>query len=240
MSQEIRISAKDLGAMALEDFCPRCFWIKRKAKQVPWQIFPGIFSSIDAYTKNVVHAYIDRNGCLPGWMPENFDGVVGYLKAPHWSKFKWTDPGTGITVSGVVDDLLVTDNGDHCIPDYKTAKFTANADKLLQMYKVQLNGYAIIDESMGNNVQGLALIYCEPVTTPEACTEKIYHPDGFDMGFTAKVLTIERNRKMVLDLLEVAKEIIDGPIPDETPGCKDCQKLNNVIGVMIPEGKQAA
>jgi len=52
---QFRISAKTLGELALPDFCPRCFWLKLHAKHLPLQIFPGIFSSIDAYTKRVVH-----------------------------------------------------------------------------------------------------------------------------------------------------------------------------------------
>jgi len=59
MSEPLRISAKNIGALALPDFCPRCFWLKLKARnRLPFQIFPGIFSSIDAYTKRVVHAWV--------------------------------------------------------------------------------------------------------------------------------------------------------------------------------------
>jgi len=53
---QFRISAKSLGALALPEFCPRCFWLKTRVRHLPFQIFPGIFSSIDAYTKRVVHA----------------------------------------------------------------------------------------------------------------------------------------------------------------------------------------
>jgi len=62
---QLRISAKDLGELAKPDFCPRCFWLKRHAKPLPFQIFPGIFSSIDSYTKKVVHAWMDRNDGAP-------------------------------------------------------------------------------------------------------------------------------------------------------------------------------
>ena len=55
---ELRISAKALGELACADFCPRCFWLKLHARQLPFQIFPGIFSPIDAYTKRVVHAWV--------------------------------------------------------------------------------------------------------------------------------------------------------------------------------------
>jgi len=48
---QLRISAKNLGELARPEFCPRCFWLRAHAKRLPFQIFPGIFSSIDAYTK---------------------------------------------------------------------------------------------------------------------------------------------------------------------------------------------
>ena len=62
----LQISGKDLGALAMRDFCPRCFWIQRRTK-LPWQIFPGIFSSIDSYSKKVVHGQFDKSG-MPGWL----------------------------------------------------------------------------------------------------------------------------------------------------------------------------
>ena len=52
---QLRIFAKTLGELALPGFCPRCFWLKMHTRQLPFQIFPGIFSSIDVYTKRVVH-----------------------------------------------------------------------------------------------------------------------------------------------------------------------------------------
>jgi hypothetical protein len=234
-TNEIKISCKDLGAMALEDFCPRCFWIKRKAKQLPWQTFPGIFSSIDAYTKNFIHAVIDRYKKLPDWMPASFREVVGYQKALHWSKFKYTDPKTGLTISGVVDDILVKKSGIHCIPDYKTAKFTDTQDKLLPMYEVQLNGYAIINESLGNKTQALSLVYCEPVTEVKEVNDflpEVGEDSDFYMGFTAHVLEINKSENKVFELLDKAKYILEGKIPDSKDGCKDCQKLENIMSLV--------
>lgn len=238
MTDEIKISAKDLGAMALDSFCPRCFWLKRKAKQLPFQIFPGIFSSIDAYTKRVMHAYIDQYGMAPAWYPEN-DKVCGYDKAPHWSKYWYRDPATGITISGVVDDLLVCIDKTHSIPDYKTAKYTANQDKLLPMYRVQLNAYAIINEhTLGVEVSSMPLVYCEPVTDESACTQRVFQANGFDMGFAVKILHVERDEKMVFDLLDKAKGIIESPIPDSAEGCKDCAKLEIIINLVGNNGSE--
>ncbi len=49
MSEPITISAKNLGALAMRNFCPRYFWIGMHMDRLPYQIFPGIFSSIDSY-----------------------------------------------------------------------------------------------------------------------------------------------------------------------------------------------
>lgn len=69
MKEQIRISAKNLGAVALPDFCPRCFWIKLKLhNRLPFQIFPGIFSSIDSYNKRIVHSWFDKHNAPPAWM----------------------------------------------------------------------------------------------------------------------------------------------------------------------------
>lgn len=41
----LRISAKNLGHLALPDACPRCFWIQTYFK-LPHQIYLGIFCSL--------------------------------------------------------------------------------------------------------------------------------------------------------------------------------------------------
>ena len=70
--ERMQISGKDLGVIALPGFCPRYFLISRKAPQeLPYQIFPGIFSSIDSYTKKIVHGWFDRTGVAPGNNHEN-------------------------------------------------------------------------------------------------------------------------------------------------------------------------
>lgn len=223
----MRISAKDLGSMALDDFCPRCFYIKRSVKKLPFQIFPGIFSSIDSFTKKVVHHYIDIHKSAPPWIQNDYPFIItGYEKVPHWSKFCFEDPETGITLSGVMDDVLTTSRGV-IIPDYKTAKYTENQDNLLPMYRVQLNGYAMIYEALNDApVIALPLYYCEPQTTDADIEGN--RVEGFSMNFDAKSLMVERNSNEVVALLHKAKEILDGDLPEPTEGCKDCEALHNI------------
>src|ERR1051325_7324150 len=120
----IRISAKDLGYLALADFCPRCFWIKMHCeKGLPFQIFPGIFSSIDSYTKKVTNCCYQNNSTLPVWF-DGFKGLLKPVKVPHHSEFFIIDAANGIRLTGVPDEIFQRLDGSYFIADYKTAKFT--------------------------------------------------------------------------------------------------------------------
>ena len=223
---EIRISAKNLGALAMPDFCPRCFWVKSNIKKLPWQIFPGIFSSIDSYTKKTVHNYFDTHGHAPPWLPEAKD-AKRYLKCLWHTKFFRKDPVTGITVSGTEDDLFEFDDNSRMIVDYKTAKFTKNADKLLPIYDTQLNGYAWIEEGFGHEVRPeLPLYYCQPVTDPDI---KRIEDAGFNMGFSVHTVIVKKDTAKIPELLQRAHGILTGDIPPRGVECKDCENLDMII-----------
>lgn len=235
MSQQIRISAKNLGELAMPNFCPRCFWIKLHAGKLPFQIFPGIFSSIDSYTKKIIHCYFDDHECFPSWLGELGD-LSGSKEPPHYSKFKIVDYASGATLWGTPDGIFTKRDGSHVIVDYKTAKYTGNQDKLMPMYEVQLNAYAVIGEKSGivKPVSDLALIYMEPITHEDAVADGTNHRhDGFAMGFSASVHKVELKPDMIPALLRKANEIyeLEGP-PDGCAECKDCESLVNLIGLM--------
>lgn len=223
----LRISAKNLGHLALPNACPRCFWIQTHFK-LPYQIFPGIFSSIDAYTKKVIHLHLAETGHLPTWM-SGFGDIGRPIPVPHHSKFWMTDPKTGVILTGVPDEI--TETGDVLwILDYKTAKFTGNQDKLLPIYRAQLNGYALIAETIYQKpVVGLGLIYFEPVTDI-GMAGKLIDAVGMSMGFRAKLLPIERDVELVPALLMQAKAIYESPVAHNgRDGCRDCELLDGVL-----------
>jgi hypothetical protein len=160
----LRISAKELGAIALSSFCPRCFWITSHAEKLPFQIFPGIFSSIDSYSKKVTLRYFEDHRKLVKWFLKV--GLTGKpVKVPHFNEFQILDSKTNILLTGVPDEIIQMSDGSYAIIDYKTAKFTSNQDELLPMYDVQLNAYAYIGERKGfKPITRLILFYYEPVT----------------------------------------------------------------------------
>ena len=233
MNDPIRISAKNLGALALPFVCPRCFWLKLKSNhRLPFQVFPGILSSIDAYTKRVVHAYFDEHGAPPEWL-NPLGAIVGYREPPHFSKFNMWREDHGVLLTGTADGILVRDDSSFVIVDYKTAKFTGAQDDLLPMYEVQLNAYAAIGEHCGlAPVTGLALIYMEPMTTGRGRLDRQCREYGFDMGFSAHVLEIDLNPKMLDPLLIRLRELSESPGPPPgRPGCKDCDLTERLIGL---------
>jgi hypothetical protein len=232
MTNQITISAKNLGELALPSFCPRCFWLKlRLNNKLPFQIFPGIFSSIDSYTKTIVHSWFDRHNTSPIWL-NGIGELSSYVNPPHWSKYNIVDYENNILLRGVPDGIFLRPDNSYVIADYKTAKYTGAQDRLLPMYQVQLNAYALIGEQNGfKPVSNLALIYMEPVTDRDVLDFDIhYRDDGFLMGFRANVLGIPVNLASISPLLVKVREIyeMDTP-PVGCLGCKDCQALENLL-----------
>ena len=234
--EPIRISAKNLGQLALPDYCPRCFFIRLKLNnKLPWQIFPGIFSTIDSYSKKITWQYFDKFKKVPPWF-KPFGKFTGLLKVPHWSKFFVVDSKIGIKLNGMPDDIFIMEDGRYFIVDYKTAKFTDNQDALLPLYGVQLNGYAYIFEKMGmGKIGGLGLCYYEPQgNAPTVSFETVLQDDGIVMPFVAHLKRIKLDPGgTVLPLLkEVRKMVGRKKAPGSRDGCRDCGMLEEVVGVV--------
>lgn len=232
----MRISAKDLGWLAVEDFCPRCFWIERHAKGLPYQMgFPGIFSSIDAYTKNIVERYFQKNGELPSWLKEI--GDIRRIVSVKPSDFKIMK-SDNLTLTGIPDLIFQRPDESYAIVDYKTAKYTSNQDTFMPVYQIQLNGYAYIAEGIGYKpVKDLYLVYFEPPYKEvyEQITDGHTNEDGFEMPFKPTVHRIKKDTKEVERLLKKAEQTYSSEkIPKGLDGCKDCERLRELIDLTNP------
>ena len=231
--EPLKISAKNLGAVALEDFCPRCYWIKLKLNnKLPYQSFPGIFSSIDAYTKHCVH-HIISGELQPEWM-QKIGHIVGWEPVPHWSKSKFLDEKTGVTLSGVPDDIWIKSDGKKVIPDFKTAKHTDAQDKLFPMYEIQANVYSLLLDREAE----LYLIYMEPITEAKAACENITDT-GFRMRFDAVVVPVINDRRIIRAAFNLTREIFElAAPPSGRSRCKDCEALDKIIGMVSSSEKE--
>ncbi len=235
LMSQIRISAKDLGVFALPGFCPRCTWLKlHAANKLPFQIFPGIFSSIDSYTKKFICSHFEKYGHFPEWLGES-DQFTGLVKKLHHSNFNTVDMENDVLLTGVPDEILTLKNGSYFILDYKTAKYTATQDSLLPLYEVQLNGYAFIAERTGlSPVQRIALAYLEPQTgLTSDNVEKFSTEDGFVLPFSGKVLELDLRPEIIPDYLKNVRELYDQPAPPQgKTDCKDCLLLENLFKIL--------
>jgi hypothetical protein len=238
MNEPLKISAKNLGQTALEDFCPRCYWIKIRTNfKLPWASFPGIFSSIDSYTKSCVHRIIDNRygndsiDLLPEWM-KKIGNVTGYEKVPHWSKNNYLDEKSNILLQGAQDDIFVRIDQSRAVVDWKTAKFTENQDKLRPLYDVQLNVYSILSVKDGKSPVDLYLVYMEPCTESSYATDNIIDC-GFRMCFSGVVVPVKRDRTIVRKALTITRDIYEmQQPPSPRSGCKDCEQLDKVMGIL--------
>jgi len=227
------ISATELGTYARTRFCSRCAWVRLHVKSLPYQSFPGIFSSIDRYNKLIVHNHFDREGHAPSWLAE-LGEAAEYVNPPHWSSFKALDEETGITLRGEADGIFKLADGSYVIVDYKTSRYNPERPGMFPNYEVQLNAYALIAERLGlSPVSKLALVYMEPATDKEIASEpELVVERGFVMGFHANVVPVElRVASLLPPLLRKARSIwdMDSP-PKAVRDCKDCAAVESLLG----------
>jgi hypothetical protein len=251
--ETLNISPRTLAAIALDSACPRCAWITLRCEgKLPFSMgLPGIFSSIDSFTKKAVRNHFDLYGRLPDWFPEV--GEVAELvpsKDLHWSRFFREDPETRIRLHGTPDDILRMADGATHIVDYKTARLTEAQNDLMPVYEVQLNGYAYIAEATGYGpVTQLSLIYFEPQTDPDLSAAAVPAPaaahgpvlvpsrDAVHRDRTGAWLEFRARRKdvplqgsqAIRDLLRRARTLFDRADPPEgAAGCEDCRRLDEI------------
>ena len=232
------ISATALGELAMSGLCYRCVWIKMKSSRLPYQSFPGIFSTIDRYVKRMVHTHFEREGKLPRWYPRMGD-VIGLEEVPHYSKFTATDFKSGVTLRGEPDDVLRLRGSAYHIVDYKTARLSTSAQGMFPRYGAQLNAYAYIAARHDlSPVTGLSLIYLDPETDIEDHPKLLDRSrDEFLLGFTPRQQDVELKPVVYVEgLLARAAELyaLDVP-PAGKSGCRDCQALEMLIQVADTE-----
>ena len=207
------ISAKDLGHLAMPEFCPHCFWLERHIDKPPG-IFPGIFSTLDSITKRSAHRSFNENNCPPAWL--NLPEAKSVVEEDTF--FKMPVEHNWVLVGKPDDIFKMADNSYHII-DYKTAKFTGRQDELLPMYEVQLNAYALMAEVYGfAPVKKLSLLYFQP-------QEDLDDDENFKLSFTTHYLPVDFQPQRVMDLLKQARLILSEPSPPEAN--ENCRGICN-------------
>ncbi len=232
MPEQLVVSARHLGALALPSYCARCAWLyHRVERKPPWNTFPAIFGHLDIAQKNYVTAYLDRYGRLPPWLMDLGD-VVGYVPSPSMKDFYFVDEAVNVKVRGCADIILQKRDGTLLIADFKTAFPKGDDDPLAAEYKVQLNAYAKAADRLGlPAVTGIALIYMPPLTSREVMArEENTRDDGFAVPFLAQVHWLALDGANTAALCRTFRELSEATTPPAgRVGCENCKAIDRLI-----------
>ncbi|MCL4452413.1 MAG: PD-(D/E)XK nuclease family protein [Candidatus Thermoplasmatota archaeon] len=237
--QGSRLSAKVISSSNLAAFCPRCFWIRMKlGNKVPFRTPPpGIFSSIDAYTKRYIEKLLGSGG-IAKIIPELTNASKVLKERIPDLRHDYSN-GT-VFLTGVPDAIFLNNDASYSIVDYKTARFTEAQRSMLPLYEAQVRAYAAMARAAGfKPLNSLLLIYLEPLTGDESIAENISNqglePVYLKLNLQPFVHTIKQNEFQVFRLLESADRIIQLPDPPEPlEECESCKAMQNLYK-LIPE-----
>jgi hypothetical protein len=237
---EVRINARDLGQVLLDNFCERCFWFTRKfplGQNHPFASpMPGIVSQADTYIKRVVNTHLQRTGSLPSWLIDalknSFPGLdfcsVRFVNTVGW-QFSLFE--ARCVLAGEADAIWEFPDGRWFIADYKMASITQTQKRLLPLYQAQLNAYAYLAQQLQKKaVVGLALIYFEPEHNVQAVNDLdlLQRTKGQMMlGFRCTVVPVNLHpTNWVEELCERVFSILSSTTPPTgKEGCQGCQVL---------------
>jgi hypothetical protein len=216
------IAVKELGNLAKDDFCPRCFWYEKHFGPFPG-VFPGVFNVIDRNLKNSVWLRWREERKLPAWLEiENVERIliadqIGKVEERHGQKYLVAfHKKSGFILRGAPDLILKLKDGTIHIIDFKTGRFKEDGDQFFPMYEVQLNGYALLATKM--RVSKLSLVYFNPTNEIPA---EILTESNFKLHFEPKIVSVELKSELITKLLMQAKEILSLQTPP--PAKENCR-----------------
>ena len=238
--ESIRITARDLGQVLLDDFCERCFWFTKKfplnQKHPFFSPMPGIVGQADSYIKRVVSSHLQQAGSLPPWLSEALGRVFSALDFHHVQSVKpnrWQFPlSNHCVLVGEPDAIWEFPDGRWFIADYKMASLSQTQERLLPLYQAQLNAYAYLaKKSQEKNIAGLALVYFEPEHSQQALSDSdlMKRTEGqLMLGFLCKAVPVEIETASWLESLceRVYNILALQEPPKGRQGCQSCQALS--------------
>lgn len=239
------LSARQVAQIPTTHFCPACFWIE--AHYEPWgfpfQIpMPGVFKTIDAFSKNLAHACIDKGLPLPKGFP-TLGPIKRYANTQnlHYKKFQRYNKDSDILLRGSPDDLIILEDNSYHIFDYKTSCLTTNQEALLGIYEGQLNVYAWIAEHLaGRSPSGIHLLFFHPIAQVKASQADDLRQSP-SLSFAIKNKPMDLNTKQIPSWLAYAREVYDlAQAPSHTPSCKNATRIEHLVTTYFSGGFQVA
>lgn len=134
--------------------CPRCFWlVKRHGVKLPAQLPMALHIAMDTLLKAEFDAHRAAGTLPPVFAQRRIDAALfaDVEKLQEWRNnfrgLRWTDPKTGYTLFGAIDDLLEYPDGSVAVVDYKASG--AREAVVYPSYQLQLDIYTFLLQQMG-------------------------------------------------------------------------------------------
>ena len=134
--------------------CPRCFWlVNRFGVKLPKSLPFALNSAIDGLLKTEFDAHREA-GTLPSILSSLERQAVLFTDSEQlhtWRNnfrgLRWTDPRSGHTLFGAVDDLLEFRDGSLAVVDYKSTG--SAAPTIYPSYQLQMDVYTYLLRQLG-------------------------------------------------------------------------------------------
>lgn len=208
--------------------CPRCFWLLKRHGIKPPEGYPlALNTALDRLLKAEFDAYRSRGEPHP-ILSEH--GVPALLfrdadRLQRWRSntagLRWTDPQSGHTLYGAIDDLLEYPDGSVAVLDYKASGATEAT--VYPSYQLQLDVYTFLLQQLGFTTAPQAfLAFFIAVKT-----------DGFDgrLPFRRVLMPVTPQPERVPALFQQALALIrSSRVPARGAACSPCQWLDKAVG----------
>jgi len=204
--------------------CPRCFWLaKNKDIKRPSGPFPSLPNGMDRVLKEHFNKHRKDNTS-----PEELDGrFQGRLfkdieKLKTWQNnfrgLRYTDPESGVTLMGAIDDLFVTADNKHAPLDFKTRGYPRK-DNTHEYYQHQMDLYSFLLEKNSLQPAEFAILI-------------FYHPTGVNPShhvvFNPDPVRVPVNRQRAEQIfLDAVKCLLSPDPPEPSQGCEWCDWKEN-------------
>lgn len=215
-----------LSPSALGKFldCPRCFWLGKKGLKDYRGIMASIPNAIDACLKDY-HDEHRMKGLLPPEVGAQIPGGKAFTELVKLNRWRSLGQGIsatidGVAIMGLLDDLLLFEDGTAAGMDYKSNKSPRTPEYAANFYGHQLALYNLLLEANGFKVRPKGyLSFWSPkplVGSGDAKSRTTQFP------FDCTVHEIDADPASAREIIKNAVACLAGPLPEPDGECELC------------------
>ncbi len=207
--------------------CPRCFYLDNKlgTKRPGFPSF-NLNIAVDELFKKEFDVHRAAGTKHPIMEQYNIDAIpFAHKDIDIWREnfegIEYTDPNTGLTISGAIDDVWVNPAGELIVIDYKSTSKDGKIEKLgdspwEQQYARQLGVYRWLLEQNGFAVSGTGYLVYANASKDKASFDNV-------LMFETTLVPVEAKTDWITDTLAQIKTCLEADLyPETSEQCEFC------------------